>query len=108
MFCTIFAHQGVLLFLLPNQRSILVDVLDDSDLLSSLTQVARSGKTQLKELTATDVAQSPSPVNATRVEKSTHCWPSTFQISPLTGLKSSGVGFTMNPCFPSKGSSLYQ
>ena len=44
-------------FLLPNQQHILVDVLEDEEVQSGLMAVARSGTTQLRELTAENVAQ---------------------------------------------------
>ena len=44
-------------FLLPNQQHILVDVLGDEEMQSGLMAVARSGTTQLRELTAENVAQ---------------------------------------------------
>ena len=44
-------------FLLPNQQHILVDVLGDEEVQRGLMAVARSGTTQLRELTVQNVAQ---------------------------------------------------
>ena len=44
-------------YLLPNQEHIIVEVLEDEELQSDLMTVASMGTTQLRELTAKDVAQ---------------------------------------------------
>ena len=44
-------------FLLPNQSSILVNVLTNPELYQGLTEVAQSGTTQLRELTTLDVVR---------------------------------------------------